>query len=101
MKFRESLRRSKTRHLSVAHDRMQFKATSKVSTQLQEAVDDYCKGNDCKGYAALATGQFPLIKDARTINRRLNPAEADHITIGKEKSYYKIKRKKKTLCVIF
>ena len=55
MKFRESLRRSKTRHLSVAHDRMQFKATSKVSTQSQKAVD-YCKANDCNGYAALATG---------------------------------------------
>ena len=38
IQLKESFQQSKTRHLSVAHDRMQFKATSKVFTQLQEAV---------------------------------------------------------------
>ena len=89
IQLKETVGRSETRHMSVAHDRLQFKVTSKVCKQIQEAVD-FCLENGCKGYAALATGKFPLIKDARTINRRLNPTDPRHLTTGEEKSYCKI-----------
>ena len=39
--------------------------------QIQEAVE-WCKENGRKGYAAIMTGNFPLIKDRGTIDRRLN-----------------------------
>ena len=43
-----------TRHLSAAHDKIQFESTTKVAEQLNEAVA-YCKENACKVYSALAT----------------------------------------------
>ena len=39
--------------------------------QLKEAVA-WCVENGKRGYAALQTGQFPLIKDHETINKRLD-----------------------------
>ena len=89
IQYKTRLEKSRKRHLSYAHDRMEFKATSELSRQLEDAVN-YCKANKCKGYAALATGQFPMIKDARTINRGLNPEKPSHIAIGEEKAYCKI-----------
>ena len=38
--------------------------------QIQAAVN-WCKENGKKGYAALQTGNFPLIKDRGTIDRML------------------------------
>ena len=49
-------------------DKVQFKSTKNIAEQLNEAVA-YFKENGCKGYSAVVTGQFPLIKDACTINR--------------------------------
>lgn len=39
--------------------------------QIKAAIE-YCLINNCKGKAALATGRFPLIKDHKTIGRRLS-----------------------------
>lgn len=53
--------------------------------QLQEAVD-WCRANNARGYKALQTGLFPLIKDRETINRRLDGT----IVNGSEKQYCSI-----------
>ena len=50
--------------------------------QLDEAVE-WCRENNKRGWAACNSGLFPLIKDRRTINKRL---DGDVIT-GKEKEY--------------
>ena len=42
----------------------------------------YCQQNNCRGYTAVKSGLFPLIKDCRTINKRL-----DGGSIGDEKEY--------------
>lgn len=62
---------SQTRHLSLAHDRIHQNFSKAVTIELEKAVE-YCHENKCRGYAALATGSFQLIKDARTINKRLD-----------------------------
>ena len=56
--------------------------------QLKAAVQ-YCLNNNCKGYSAVKSGKFPLIKDHRTINNRLNGGN-----IGLEKEYCSILTKK-------
>ena len=55
------------------------------NAQLQEAVD-WCIINEARGWAALKTGMFPLIKDARSVNSRLdggvqNGAEREYCSI--------------------
>ena len=57
--------------------------------QLKAAVQ-YCFNNNCKGYTAAKSGKFPLIKDHRTINKRLNGGN-----IGLEKEYCSILTKKR------
>lgn len=47
------------------------KKTNLRNKQIEEAVK-FCKENGVKGQAALNTGNFPLIKDRETINRRLD-----------------------------
>ena len=44
---------------------------SEKKKQIQDAVD-YCKVNKCRGSKALNTGNFPLIKTYKTINRILD-----------------------------
>ena len=58
---------SKNRHLSQWHERQKVKSRKEREDQLLKAVQ-YCNDNSCKGYSALATGLFPLIKDLHTIN---------------------------------
>lgn len=58
------------------------KRTNEKSQQLKAAVA-WCLENNVRGYAALQTGQFPLIKDRETINKRLD----GKIITGEEKSY--------------
>ena len=53
--------------------------------QLRNAVK-WCKENGKRGYAAVNSGLFPLIKAYQTINKRLD----GHITTGKEKQYCSI-----------
>ena len=56
-----------------------------TSKQLTAAVQ-YCKDNNCKGYKALATKQFPLIKSPLTVNHHLagkvSEGRADIATIS-------------------
>ena len=71
-----------------------MKDRRKKQAQLEEAVL-YCTENNCKGYAALSTGRFPLIKDPRTINRRIEDKENQRkIKTGDEKAYCRLLTKK-------
>ena len=54
--------------------------TLRKKEQLEKAIQ-YCRENDCKGYQALSTGLFPLVKSPLTINMYLtqknkSPSEA-------------------------
>ena len=50
---------------------MARKRINAKTEQLKAAVA-WCIENGARGYAALKTGQFPLIKDRETINKRLD-----------------------------
>ena len=52
------------------------------SKQIEEAVE-WCRINNKRGWAAINTGKFPLVKDLRTINKRLDGV----VETGKEKEY--------------
>ena len=58
-------------HCSKALDALNRKQTVLRESMLKEAVE-WCQNNQCRGYAAIKSGHFPLIKDARTINKRLD-----------------------------
>ena len=60
--------------------------------QLKDAAE-YCLVNNCKRYTALATGLFPLIKDPRTVNKRIVDS-SDKVITGEEKQYCKLMTKK-------
>ena len=53
--------------------------------QLEDAVM-WCQENNKRGWAAINSGMFPMIKDLRTINKRLDGV----IVTGKEKEYCSI-----------
>ena len=57
----------------------------KKKQQLEEAVE-WCRVNNKRVWAAINSGNFPLIKDLRTINKRLDGT----IQTGKEKEYCSI-----------
>jgi len=73
IRFQRNVTRSvsQTRHLSAAHDKIQHNHFKTVTEELEKAVD-YCKENKCRGYAAMPTGNFQLIKDPGTIKKRLD-----------------------------
>ena len=54
-----------------------------------EEATEYCIKNKCKGYNAIPSGLFPLIKDPRTINRRLGTDSQgkERLVTGEEKAY--------------
>ena len=84
IRFQKNVTRSvsQSRHLSTAHDKIQHNHSKAVSEDLEKAVD-YCKTNNCRGYAALATGYFQHIKDPRTINKRLDSSINTIMGLGK------------------
>jgi len=86
--FKKNVTRSATRHLSSAHDRIQAKHSKAKTEELKEAVA-YCNENNIRGYAAINTGMFPLIKDPRTINSRLDSLDCE-IVIGQGKSHQRV-----------
>ena len=95
MKFKIALRPNVAlvRHQSHAYNKLIQKQTVLRENQLEEVVE-WCQQNDCKGYKALKSGMFPLIRDARTINRRLLPSSqlpvgVGQIITGQEKAYSK------------
>jgi len=55
---------------------------------LEKAVD-YCEAKKCRGYAATATGNFQLIKNPRTINKRLDSLD-DSIVTGQGKIHLRV-----------
>ena len=55
---------------SKAEAAVKRKQINEKSAQIEEAVE-WCKINGKKGYSALETGRFPLIKDRGTIDRKL------------------------------
>ena len=79
------------KHRSKADDRiLQRKREDDLHIQLQEAVH-YRLQNDCKGYKALKSGLFPLIRDAWTINGRLlKKGDVRLIEIGEERKHLRI-----------
>ena len=87
-KVRKEIKEKKTRHLGYCHEKIARKRALEREEQLKKAVL-YCNENNCKGYAAITSGLFPLIKDHRTINRRLEDSN-NKIEIGEEKSYCQI-----------
>ena len=68
--------------------------------QLKEAVQ-YCVEKNCRGYSAVKSGLFPLIKDRRTIDKRLDGKSGT----GDEKEYCSVvtiseeKAKNKNRCL--
>lgn len=77
------------RRLSCPNNQAEAKvARNKISrkeSQLNEAVR-WCKENKVRGYSAIKSGLFPLIKNRRTIDKRLD----GKIITGHEKNYCSI-----------
>lgn len=84
-KFKLRIVSTYQRHRSNAHDALIRQNIKAKEQQLKNAVQ-FCVANNCRGYAALKTLKFPLIKDARTVNKRLDGL----ITTGHEKYYQSI-----------
>ena len=59
------------RACSTYHRREHQKDVQRRREQLTQAVE-YCKVHKCRGYAALRTGEFPLLKSGRNVNRYLD-----------------------------
>ena len=62
---------------------MNFYKVNKL--QIDEAIE-WCSLNNKRGHAALSTGRFPLIKDRKTIDRRLD----GEVVNGAEREYCRI-----------
>ena len=67
---------------SIAHATVNREFMNLECQQIEEAIR-YCNVNNVRGWAALKTGQFPLIKDGRTINSHLDGL----VKNGSEKEY--------------
>ena len=63
--------------------------------QIENAIM-YCQENNCKGKKALSTGQFPLIKDHKTITRRLD----GDVVHGSEKLHVSILLPSEEECLV-
>ena len=59
------------RHQSTKEDELIYKQRTMKNDDISDAVQ-WCEENNKHGYAALKTGLFPSIKDARTINAYLD-----------------------------
>ena len=77
-------------HRSAADDKIFQRQEQMRQEQLKAAVQ-YCNDKGCKGYAAIKTGLFPMIMDARTINRRLSCTPLNkRIVPGSEKQHLRL-----------
>ena len=54
-----------------AHDKIVREQINLKNAQMAAAVE-WCTSNGKRGWAALQTGNYPLLNDARSINRRLD-----------------------------
>ena len=74
-----------TKRKSLANCKITNEAAADKKIQLEEATQ-WCRDNDKRGWAAVSSGLFPLVKDGRAINRRLD----DVVKTGKERQYCSI-----------
>ena len=75
---------------SIADKKMLNQRMLAREKQLKDAVQ-YCLDQGCKGYAAIGSGLFPMIKDPRTVNRRLEcTPDNKRIETGSEKQHVRI-----------
>ena len=88
-------RRSRGNPSTKAEAKVIRKSICEKNEQLDEAVA-WCKANNARGQAALKTGQFPLIRDRETINRRLD----GKIINGQERQYCTILTHDEEECVV-
>ena len=79
------------------------KAKAKISRiQYDEKMEQiaaavrYCEANNCRGKKALSTGKFPLVKDHKTITRRLD----GDVVSGQEKSHVSILLAEEEECLV-
>ena len=73
------------KHSSKAQCKVARQKQTRKQIQIDEALE-WCIENNKRGWAAKATGLFPLIRDVKTINRRLdglvkNQQEKDYCSI--------------------
>ena len=80
---------------SKAKAQVQRKLYEQKLEQIEAAVK-YCKENNCRGKKALATGQFPLIRDHKTITRRLD----GEVKSGYEKAHVSILLPEEEDCLV-
>ena len=72
MKLRIQLSANLSWHQSRSIDKLNQRRVETKAGQLKYAVE-WCRENGCSGYlVVLKSGNFPLVKDARTINKRLD-----------------------------
>lgn len=87
-------------HRSAADDKLLQRRYSEKKDQMNAAVQ-YCIENNCKGYAAINSGKFPLIRDPRTINRRLlSTPVTQRITTGDEKKHLRLLTSNEEECLV-
>ena len=63
--------RDRSEMSSLAHKKIHQKSVAAKKEEILAAVQ-FCKDNNCRGYKALSTGDFPLIKSHNTINNHLD-----------------------------
>ena len=80
---------------SKARNKIQREIINVKEEQLNNAVS-WCRENNRRGWAAINSGLFPLIKDLRTINKRLD----GEIRSGEEKNYCSILTNEEEISVV-
>ena len=73
------------KHQSLSHDKVRRKAADLKNQDIAEAVE-WCRENGKRGWAAVHSGLFPLVKHFSTIDNRLDGI----IEHGNERSYSSI-----------
>lgn len=94
-KFKVRLQMKSINPSSNAEALIKRKATVEKNKQLESAVQ-WCRENNVRGHAAIKTGQFPLIKDRETINRRLD----GKIINGFERQYCAILMEEEEMSIV-
>ena len=80
-----SLKRRLSNPNNAAEAKVARKRIRTREQQLVEAVE-WCREHNCRGYSAVKSKLFPLVKDRRTIDKRLD----GKIITGQEKNYCSI-----------
>ena len=73
------------KHQSRTHDSLRHKAAQRKAQDIEEAVQ-WCRDNNKRGWSAIKSGLFPLVKKYTTIDNRLD----GKVTHGAEREYCSI-----------